>query len=149
MTESHFSIFWVFKEYPQKSQIGKIETSRNQGTWLGIPWLGLVSLCQIWDFCGISLNILKYPILGISYFFLWHLTKLLFKETFPHSGRIWYYCTTMSTKDQICFFLIVHDLKETKQLLYLIPKLQRQFVFSLHTQVQIIDIQPVPVLNQW
>ena len=22
----------------------------NQGTWLGIPWLGLVSLCQIWDF---------------------------------------------------------------------------------------------------
>ena len=41
----------------------------NQGTWLGIPWLGLVSLCQIWDFCGYSLNTLKYPILGICYFF--------------------------------------------------------------------------------
>ena len=69
MTESHFSIFWVFKEYPQKSQIGKSETSRNQGTWLGIPWLGLVSLCQIWDFCGFSLNTLKYRKMGICYFF--------------------------------------------------------------------------------
>ena len=29
-----------------------------------------VSLCQIWDFCGNSSNILKYPILGIFYFFL-------------------------------------------------------------------------------
>ena len=55
----------------QKSQIWKSETSPNQGTWLGIPWLGLVSLCQIWDFCGYSLNTLKYPILGICYFFLW------------------------------------------------------------------------------
>ena len=27
----------VFKEYPQKSQIWKSETSPNQGTWLGIP----------------------------------------------------------------------------------------------------------------
>ena len=32
----------VFKEYPQKSQIWKSETSPNQGTLLGIPWLGLV-----------------------------------------------------------------------------------------------------------
>ena len=38
--------------------------------WLGIPWLGFVSLSQIWDFCGYSLNTLKYPILGICYFFL-------------------------------------------------------------------------------
>ena len=59
----------VFKEYPQKSQIWKSETSPNQGTWLGIVWLGLVSLCQIWDFCGYSLNTLKYPILGICYLF--------------------------------------------------------------------------------
>ena len=28
---------------------------------MGIPWLGLVSLCQIWDFFGYSLNTLKYP----------------------------------------------------------------------------------------
>ena len=41
-----------------------------QGTWLGIPWLGLVSLCQIWDFYGYSLNTLKYPKMGIRYFFL-------------------------------------------------------------------------------
>ena len=42
----------------------------NQGTWLGIPWLGLVSLCQIWDFYGYSLNSLKYPKMGIRYLFL-------------------------------------------------------------------------------
>ena len=40
-----------------------------QGTWLGIPWLGLVSLRQIWDFYGYSLNTLKYPKMGIRYFF--------------------------------------------------------------------------------
>ena len=67
ITDSHF---WVFKEYPQKSQIWKSETSPNLGTWLGIPWLGLVSLCQIWDFYGYSLNTQKYPKMGIRYFFL-------------------------------------------------------------------------------
>ena len=46
------------------------ETSPNQGIWLGIPWLGLVSLCQIMDFFGYSLNTLKYPKMGIRYFFL-------------------------------------------------------------------------------
>ena len=65
-----FGYFWVFKEYPQKSQIWKSETSPNQGTWLGIPWLGLVSLCQIWDIYGYSLNTQKYPKMGIRYFFL-------------------------------------------------------------------------------
>ena len=54
-----------------KSQIWKSETSPNLGTWLGIPWLGLVSLCQIWDFYGYSLNTQKYPKMGIRYFFLW------------------------------------------------------------------------------
>ena len=48
----------------------KSERSPNQGTWLGIPRLGLVSLCQIWDFYGYSLNTLKYPKMGIRYFFL-------------------------------------------------------------------------------
>ena len=57
ITDSHF---WIFKEYPQKSQIWKSETSPNPGTWLGIPWLGVVSLCQIWDFYGYSLNTQKY-----------------------------------------------------------------------------------------
>ena len=66
ITDSHF---WVFKEYPQKSQI-QSETSPNLGTWLGIPWLGLVSLCQILDFYGYSLNTQKYPKMGIRYFFL-------------------------------------------------------------------------------
>ena len=61
----------TFKEYPKKSQIWKSETSPNLGTWLGIPWLGLVSLCQIWDFYGYSLNTQKYPKMGIRYFFLW------------------------------------------------------------------------------
>ena len=45
--------------------------SPNQGTWLGISWLGLVSLCQIWDFYRYSLNTLKYPKMGICYFSLW------------------------------------------------------------------------------
>ena len=53
-----FGYFGVFKEYPQKSQIWKSETSPNQGTWLGIPWLGLVSLCQICDFLWVFF---KYP----------------------------------------------------------------------------------------
>ena len=43
-----FGYFRVFKEYPQKSQIWKSETSPNQGTWLGIPWLGLVQ-AQVGD----------------------------------------------------------------------------------------------------
>ena len=62
--------FRVFKEYPQKSQIWKSETSPNQGTWLGNPRLGLVWLCQIWDFYGYSFNTLKDPEMGIRYFFL-------------------------------------------------------------------------------
>ena len=65
-----FGYFMVFKEYPQKCQVWKCETSPNQGTWLGILWLGLVSLCQIWDFYGYSLNTLKYPVMGTCYFFL-------------------------------------------------------------------------------
>ena len=64
-------IFGYLKNiYPQKSQIWKSETSPNLGTWLGIPWLRLVSLCQIWDFNGYSLNTPKYPNMGIRYFFL-------------------------------------------------------------------------------
>ena len=50
--DSHFR---VFKEYPQKCQIWKSETSPKQGTWLGIPLLRLVSLCQIWDLYGFCL----------------------------------------------------------------------------------------------
>ena len=56
---------------PQKSQIWKSETSPSQGTWLGNPWLGLVSHCQVWDFYGYSLNTLKCPKMGICYFYLW------------------------------------------------------------------------------
>ena len=38
-----FEYFRVFKENQQKSQIWKSETSPSQGTWFGIPWLGLLS----------------------------------------------------------------------------------------------------------
>ena len=65
-------ILGYLKNTHKKSQIWKSETSPNQGTWLGIPLLGFVSFCQIWDFCGYSLNTLKYPVLGICYFFLWY-----------------------------------------------------------------------------
>ena len=74
--DSQFGYSWVFKEYPQKSQIWKSETNPNLRTWLGIPSLGFVSLYQIWDFCGYSLNTLKYPKLGFRYFFLCKLTSL-------------------------------------------------------------------------
>ena len=46
------------------------ETSPNQGIPNQVPRLGLVSLFQIWDFCGYSLNTQKYPKMGIRYFFL-------------------------------------------------------------------------------
>ena len=63
--------FRVFKEYPQKSQIWQSETSPNQGIPNQVPWLGHVSLFQIWDFCWYSLNTLglKYPKMGICFFF--------------------------------------------------------------------------------
>ena len=125
-----------------KSQSGNLVGNSLVGTCLTLPNLGF-----LWDFFNYPKNIQYWE--SVIFSCDTYLTKLLFKGTFPHSGRIWYYYTTMSTKDQICFFLIVHDLKETKQLLYLIPNLQRQFVFSLHTQLQLIDIQPVPVLYQW
>ena len=51
--------FRVFKEYPQKSQIWQSEVSPNQGIPNQVPWLGLVSLFQILDFCGYSL--IKVP----------------------------------------------------------------------------------------
>ena len=49
-------ILGYLKNTHKKTQIWKSETSPSLGTWLGIPWLGLVSLCQIWDFYGYSLN---------------------------------------------------------------------------------------------
>ena len=54
-----FGYFRVFKN---------THKSPNQGTWLGNPWLGLVSLCQIFDLYRYSLNTLKYPIMGICFF---------------------------------------------------------------------------------
>ena len=52
-------------------QIWESETNPNQGIPNQVPKLGFVSLSQIWDFCGYPLNTLKYPKLGIRYFFLW------------------------------------------------------------------------------
>ena len=69
-------ILGYLKNTHKNPQFGRVrpiyesETSPNKRTWLGIPWLGLVSLCQIWDFYGYSLNTLKYPKMGIRYFFL-------------------------------------------------------------------------------
>ena len=82
----------VFKDFPQTSQIWKSETSPNQGTWLGIPWLGLVSLCQVWDFYGYSFNTLKYPKMGIRYFFLWKSRKYCPRRSttrFRHGLDFW------------------------------------------------------------
>ena len=48
-TGKNIRYFRVFKEYPQKSQIWKSETSPNQGTWLGRLGLG-------WEFPGWDLS---------------------------------------------------------------------------------------------
>ena len=67
----HFSWVYIGKNngFPFLDILGYLKNTHknpNQGTWLGIPWLGLVSLCQIWDFYGYSLNTLKYPKMGIN-----------------------------------------------------------------------------------
>ena len=74
-------ILGYLKNTHRNPKFGRVRHfSPNQGTWLGIPWSGLVSLCQMWDFYGYSLNTLKYPKMGIHYFFLWsysHINLLL------------------------------------------------------------------------
>ena len=60
----------VPRAFPLKREKGKaLGTSPNEGIPNQVPWLGLVSLFQIWDFCGYCLNTLKYPKMGICYFF--------------------------------------------------------------------------------
>ena len=49
----------------------------NQGTWLGIPWLGLVSLCQIWNFFWEFFKYPKMTNIGNLLFFPLHQTHLL------------------------------------------------------------------------
>ena len=57
------------------------KTSPNQGIHNQVPWLGLVSLFQIWDFSGYSLNTLKiYPKMEICYFFLWNKLHFFFDD---------------------------------------------------------------------
>ena len=64
-------ILGYLKNTHRNPKFGRVRHfSPNQGTWLGIPWSGLVSLCQMWDFYGYSLNTVKYPKMGICYFFL-------------------------------------------------------------------------------
>ena len=64
ITDSHF---WIFSKIPNLEEWDKSQS----GTWLGIPWLWLVSLCQILDFYGCSLNAQKYPKMESVIFFLW------------------------------------------------------------------------------
>ena len=52
---------------PKFGRVRQVPT-RELG-WEFPGWLGLASLCQIWDFYEYSLNTLKYPIMGICYFF--------------------------------------------------------------------------------
>ena len=46
-------------------------------------FLGLVSIFQIWDFCGYSLNTPRYPKMGICYFFLWAFSPFDLKVQSP------------------------------------------------------------------
>ena len=59
-------ILGYLKNTHKNAKFGRVrQVPTMQGTWLG-----LVSLCQIWDFYGYSLNTLKFPKMGIRYFFL-------------------------------------------------------------------------------
>ena len=52
ITDSHY--FRVFKEYPQKSQLCKSETSPNQETWLALPLVtGFVQVIENLESHGI------------------------------------------------------------------------------------------------
>ena len=50
--------------------------------WEFPGWDLIVSLCKIWYFYGCSLNTLKYPIMGICYFFPVNWTKKVAHEGF-------------------------------------------------------------------
>ena len=69
-------ILGYLKNTHKNPKFGK-ETSPNQVIPNQVPWLGLVSLFKIWNFCRYSLNSLKYPKMGIGYFFLWLLTWII------------------------------------------------------------------------
>ena len=60
-----------FKNIHKNPKFGKVRqvSTREFPTKFPHDRLGLVSLFQIWDFCGYSLNTLKYPKMGIFYFF--------------------------------------------------------------------------------
>ena len=73
-------ILGYLKNTHKNPKFGESETKPNQ-----VPKLGFVSLSQIWDFCGYSLNTLKYPKLGIRYFFLWYVRTL----TVPLSTQVY------------------------------------------------------------
>ena len=63
-------ILGYLKNTHKNPKLGKVrQLSPNQGIPNQVPWLELVSLFQIWDFCGYSLNNLKYPKMGNLLFF--------------------------------------------------------------------------------
>ena len=62
-----FGYFRVFKENPQNSQICK---SENRELGWEFPGWDLSDFAKFGIFLGIQLNTLKYPIMGICYFFL-------------------------------------------------------------------------------
>ena len=85
-----------FLDTHKNPKFWKSETSPNQGTWLG-----LVSLCQIWDFCGYSLDTLKYPKLGICYFFLClYLFVFPFIFKFCNPSEVWITKALICTRKQ-------------------------------------------------
>ena len=65
---------------------------------LGWEFPDWVSLSQIWEFCGYSLNTLKYPKLGIRYFFLW---KWIWSAVFSRAQEGWQQFPALF--QQLCF----------------------------------------------
>ena len=97
----------MFKEYLIKiPTLAKWDNSQP-GNSQNIPWLGLVSLCQSWDFYWVFFKYPKISKMGIHYFFLCYmlmstpLDKMTNKKVLLRcSKKVWY--MEILTKPLLC-----------------------------------------------
>ena len=73
------NILGYLKNTQKNPKFGKVRQIPIREFPNQVPKLGFVSLFQIWDFFGYSLNTLKYPKLKIRYFFLWSIISMTSK----------------------------------------------------------------------
>ena len=113
ITDFHFlDILGYLKNTHKNPKFGRSETSPNQGTWLGIPWLGLVSLCQIWDFLWVFVKYPKISKNGNLLFFSceYNWTTVLSVKYVNHCDTslwIWSCCTNAAVRAKIHLYLLL------------------------------------------